>query len=161
MKLKFFSTADWHYMKERQSDFWKSAEYFYREAKKEKPDLIVIAGDLSDRAVYNTGSSGFDIFIGYLKSLLEIAPIVAVYGTPTHDVPGSLEVFENISAKHSFTILRPGNPYFLSSENKVNLTSRLNGNEDKLIILGIPEPNKNWLLANNEGLSSEEATEGS
>ena len=159
MKLKMFSTADWHYSKERQKDFWKSAEFFYTQAKKENPDLIVIAGDLSDRAVYNTRSAGFDQFIDYIKSLLDISPIAAVYGTPTHDVPGSLEVFERIKAKNSFTILRPGNAYFFSSENKINLNPKLNGDEDRLIILGVPEPGKNWLLANNEGLSSEEATE--
>ena len=153
MKVKIFSTADWHSV--NQDDFWKSANHFYEKAKEERPDLIAIAADIWDRAVYNSKSSGFDLVTDFVRDLLDIAPIVTVYGTPTHDIPGSLDVFEKMKARHSFTILRPGVPYFLGTDNRV---SEGYGSA-KLLLLGIPEPNKNWILANNENLGSGGATE--
>jgi DNA repair exonuclease SbcCD nuclease subunit/DNA repair exonuclease SbcCD ATPase subunit len=157
--LKTLSTADLHFPtdKDKQKDFWISADFFLEKAKEIKPDVILISGDLSDRVTLNSDNSGYTRFSDWIESLLNISPIAAIYGTPTHDNSGSLRNFEKIKAKHDFVIIQPGIRYFLNFEQKIKPQKDLN-NGDKALILGIPEPNKSWLLSNNENLSSEEAT---
>ena len=91
--MKFFHTADWHlgklvqgvYMTEDQSYV---LEAFIQDVKEEKPDAIVIAGDLYDRAVPPT--EAVHLLDHTLKTLvmdLEI-PVLAIAGN--HDSPSRL-----------------------------------------------------------------------
>ncbi|TLS36758.1 exonuclease SbcCD subunit D [Pseudalkalibacillus caeni] len=91
--MKFFHTADWHlgklvqgvYMTEDQREILKQ---FIEAIKEEKPDAVVIAGDLYDRAVPPTEA------VNLLDEVLETivlklnTPVLAVAGN--HDSPGRL-----------------------------------------------------------------------
>jgi len=142
--LKIFHTGDGHFSPkvEDQNLFFKSADFFFEKVQEEEPDLIVIAGDLFDRAVNDTTGSGFPDLVAWISGLMEYAPVVTVTGTPTHDIAGCYEVFKFIDVSHRFYLLDPGIPYFLNG----NLLSMIKDDGDSLLILGLPEPSKEHFL---------------
>ncbi len=91
--MKFFHTADWHlgklvhgvYMTEDQRHVLKQ---FVQAVKDEKPDAVIIAGDLYDRAVPPTDA--VDLLDDLLSQLvLDLGtPVLAISGN--HDSPGRL-----------------------------------------------------------------------
>lgn len=142
--IKIFSTADWHFHSSNEKDFFISFNYFLAKAQEERPDLISIAGDIFDRPVLNSSDAAFDRFLMAIKRLLEVAPVVTVYGTPTHDVPGSLKVLEEIKGIHSFRVLQPSTPYFLTMSGGVTSEPEF-AKDQRLLILGIPEVSEEWI----------------
>jgi exonuclease SbcC len=132
-KIRIVHTADIHFSRETKSKVFESLEVIA----KEEADLMVIAGDFWDQAVRNTKSSGFPELIKMVKRLLDKFPIVAVQGTSSHDIEGSYEVLEGIAGKHWFTLLRPGNRYYLTASGMV---TNLDVEDNKLLIMGMPEP---------------------
>ena len=129
-KIKIFSTADWHFCENNLQQFLKSIQFFIERAETERPDYITIAGDIFDRPIFNTAAAGFTIFIQKIRELLNIAPIITIYGTKTHDIPGSLRILREITAKHKFYILNPGIPLVF----------------DNILFIGIPEISKEWIF---------------
>lgn len=92
--MKIFHTADWHlgklvqgvYMTEDQEFV---LEQFIREAEAERPDAVIIAGDLYDRAVPPTEAVQLlDKVLAELVLRLQI-PVLAVSGN--HDSPSRLD----------------------------------------------------------------------
>lgn len=91
--MKIFHTADWHlgklvqgvYMTEDQRYILQA---FIEDIKKEQPDVVIIAGDLYDRAIPPTEA------VGLLNDVLQEividlkTPVVAIAGN--HDSPGRL-----------------------------------------------------------------------
>ena len=105
--MKFFHTADWHlgklvqgvYMTEEQRFILNQ---FIAAIKKEKPDAIVIAGDLYDRAVPPTDA------VALLDEVLEKIvmdmkiPVIAIAGN--HDSPGRLHFGSSLMQKNGYFI---------------------------------------------------------
>lgn len=93
MNLKFFHTADWHLGKLVQGIYMTEGQryvlnQFVEVVKKEKPDAVVIAGDLYDRAVPPTEAIALlDEVLGKITMELGI-PVLAIGGN--HDSPGRL-----------------------------------------------------------------------
>lgn len=97
--MKFFHTSDWHlgklvqgiYMTDDQEYIFKS---FIKAIEEEKPDAVVIAGDLYDRAVPPTEA------VKLLNEVLETivldykTPVLAIAGN--HDSPSRLQFASNI-----------------------------------------------------------------
>ena len=142
--IKAIATADLHYTPKFAAEFWKSAHAFRDAIIDEKPDLITISGDIFHHSIHNSDTAGFTDLLDYVQDLLDYAPIFVVSGTPTHDVPGSLLVFTELRAAHEFTILQPG-----------SLFRGTTPNGDEYIVAGLPEPNKSWLLGNNDFTGAE------
>jgi len=138
--IKIFHTGDGHFSRENQEPFFKSADFLLERAEKEEPDLIVIAGDLFDRAVNDTAGSGFPDLVSWMSQLMEIAPVVAVTGTPTHDIAGCYDVFNFVDTSLNFKLLEAGKPCFLENYG----LSEISNDHTKLLILGLPEPSKEW-----------------
>ena len=82
-----------------------------------------------------------------------------IYGTPSHDTEGSLEVFESIKARHQVTILRPGIAYGLGDFRIYELAKSGENGRARALLFGVPEPNKKWLLANAGAIGKGEADE--
>jgi DNA repair exonuclease SbcCD nuclease subunit/DNA repair exonuclease SbcCD ATPase subunit len=139
--MKIFCTADWHI--DNNKDFFKSLDFFVKCVEEQKPDLVTIAGDLFDKAQLNTDSSGFVEVQSYMLRILNVCPVMAIYGTPSHDVAGSLSVFEKMRGKNSFIILDPGVWYSVGS----------------VLVTGIPEINKSFMLSENDDSSIDDLLE--
>ncbi|WP_407269887.1 exonuclease SbcCD subunit D [Radiobacillus sp. PE A8.2] len=106
--MKIFHTADWHlgklvqgvYMTEDQRYI---LEQFIEAIKSEQPDVVIIAGDLYDRAVPPT--EAVNLLNEVLEKIvldLEI-PVVAVAGN--HDSPGRLHFGSSILKKNGLHIV--------------------------------------------------------
>lgn len=120
-------------------------------AREQRPDLYVISGDISDTVLRNTQGSRFPETVELIRSLADVAPVVMIYGTPTHDAAGSLDVFEKLDSKFGITVLRPGVAYFFGREAgdasaRTVRTYPITG-RDQALILGVPEPSKKHLMA--------------
>ena len=106
--MKFFHTADWHlgklvqgvYMTEEQRFV---LEQFIEAVKEEKPDAVIIAGDLYDRAVPPTDA------VNLLDDVLEAlvmklkTPVIAVSGN--HDSPGRLNFGSRMMKSNGYHIV--------------------------------------------------------
>jgi DNA repair exonuclease SbcCD ATPase subunit/predicted MPP superfamily phosphohydrolase len=141
--MKIAHISDLHGSKEHLKEYVTSMDEFNAANAADPPDLITISGDTYDASMLNTESSGFDIVNGEIQKSGNIAPVVMVEGTPSHDVDGSLDVFKRMESKYGITVLEPGIPYFLAN---CRVSTSPDGAE--LLILGIPEPRKKYLLAN-------------
>lgn len=106
-KLKFFHTADWHLGKLVQGIYMTDGQryvldQFVEAIKKEKPNAVVIAGDLYDRAVPPTEA------IALLDEVLEKitmelgVPVLAIGGN--HDSPGRLHFGSGLMRANGYHI---------------------------------------------------------
>ncbi|GAA0593567.1 exonuclease SbcCD subunit D [Virgibacillus siamensis] len=106
--MKFFHTADWHLGKLVQGVYMTDdqryvLEQFLDAVKKEKPDAVIIAGDLYDRAVPPTEA------VHLLDEVLETivlklnTPVLAVAGN--HDSPSRLNFGSRIMKQNGFHIV--------------------------------------------------------
>lgn len=145
--MKIIHTADLHACKEHEAEAIRSLGEIEQYQIDNPVDLVVFAGDTWDATMQNTAQSGFDRFLGHLSSISSHSPVVMVEGTPSHDVDGSLDVIKRLQSTKGITVLEPGVPYFLNA-GKVMKKDNLAGIRPALLILGIPEPRKKYLLAN-------------
>jgi len=157
--MRIASTGDLHFHRDHYDETAASLRTIAAEHKRNPFDLIAIAGDIWDGPVQNTAGARFADFLALIAELADVAPVVMIYGTPTHDTEGSLEVFEQIQAAHQIVILRPGRAYALGSANAdiYDLSAEVPRDPLKLLLFGVPEPNKKWLLANQTATGKDEA----
>jgi exonuclease SbcD len=92
-KLKIFHTADWHLGKLIQNVYMTEDQayiinQFLQQVEQEKPDVIIIAGDLYDRMIPPTEAVELlDRTLAHIVLKLQI-PVLAIAGN--HDSPGRL-----------------------------------------------------------------------
>ena len=141
--MRIAHVADLHCCKEHQKEALESLDEICQSLATNPVDLIAVAGDTWDASMLNTEASGFNDFVGRIQNLATFAPVVMIYGTPSHDTDGSLEVFRKIKAKNTITILEAAKPYFLENGKVVETST-----DPEALIFGIPEPRKKYLLAN-------------
>ena len=105
--MKFFHTADWHLGKLVQGVYMTEGQrhvldQFMEAIKEEKPDAVVIAGDLYDRAVPPTEAVALlDEVLE--KIILELkVPILAIGGN--HDSPGRLHFGSGLMRENGYFI---------------------------------------------------------
>lgn len=144
--MKIAHISDLHCNRENAEAALKSLTEFHAHISSKPVDIVAISGDIWDASMLNTEASGFDRFVEAIQRIADIAPVVMVYGTPSHDTDGSLEVFKRVQSRRGITVLEPGTPYFLDV-GIVRNKSTLAGSPGSLLILGIPEPRKKYLLA--------------
>lgn len=145
--IKVAHIADLHCCKEHQEEALKSLHFLAQSIKKSPVDLVAIAGDTWDASMLNTEASGFNGFVDAIRDIADEAPVAMIYGTPSHDTDGSLEVFRKINCRHSITVLEPAQSYLLLNEGVVLDDGKAHPGA-KAVILGVPEPRKKYLLAN-------------
>jgi len=150
--MKIIHSGDIHFNEQNKDLALKSIKTMIETACHEGVELFALAGDLFDCIIYN--NTALDELTEAIQEMLEIAPIVAVKGTLTHDVGDCYNIFRRIKAKYNFTILDPGNPYFLENKS-VKLGEYRN---PELLILGCSEPCKYWFLSDKR-MGREEANQ--
>lgn len=90
--MKIIHTADLHFTNKPQllADITKCADFLISVADQDKPDVIVIAGDLYDEGV-QLGSPASLEAIDFIYQCGMIAPVLVIRGTTSHDAEGSIE----------------------------------------------------------------------
>lgn len=91
--MTFFHVADVHASKDRKQVVSQILDKLLENAKKYKPNYIIFSGDFWDCTITNTEASGFSSIIVKMRELSFYSKIVMIYGTPSHEPAGSLEVF--------------------------------------------------------------------
>jgi exonuclease SbcC len=155
--MKLAHIADLHCSKEHAEEALTSLRFFAEHIKTSPVDLVCIAGDVWDASILNTEASGYNRFTDAIREIADLAPAAMIYGTPSHDTDGSLEVFRKIACNYGITILEPGQAYFLhhgvldpEDEEYIHfITGKNDPAEGKpdAVLFGIPEPRKKYLLA--------------
>ncbi len=145
-RLKIAHSADFHFDREHQEPSLASLQAFLAFGRQRRVDLWVLAGDLFNRAVQNTGSSGFPRLVRVLRQMMDVAPIVAVRGTPTHDLPGCYESLQLVRGAHGLTLLDSADSlaWLTGAGELLGAPRGADGDgrpEDaRLLVLGCPEP---------------------
>lgn len=145
--ISFIQSSDWHYDKETQDHVAKSLDVLLVAGSEKLIDFWAFPGDLANRAIAASDAGGLNRLKDYIQRMLDIAPIVAVEGTMTHDHPGFYRVFEDMVGKGGarFFLVTPEHPCFLDAKE---------GTLGRCMILGCPEPRRSELLAGHEGSRS-------
>jgi len=101
MDTKILHCADLHFDDEpgRLQNTIECCDQVIATAQVEIPDLIAIAGDIYERGLI-IGSPGTLAAIDLVCRCGDIAPVVIVSGTPTHDTSNSTEVFKKLRTKY-------------------------------------------------------------
>ena len=141
--MKFLHTADIHAKKSRAKDVVKLIDIMLQDVEEKKIDAVLFAGDFWDCAVVNNAS--FAEINAKMTQLIQTVPVYMIYGTPSHEVAGSLEVFKQLGANVADT------PTVWS----VCDTRAMTPNDDKVDVIAIPEPRKSLLLGNTAEETSE------
>lgn len=149
--MRFLHAADIHFDQPNKDAALMSLREILRVGRERMVDFWAIAGDLFNRGVANTDASGFPELVSMIREMLDIAPIVAVEGTRTsHDLPGCYAVLTQLRARNDFILLDPGETVTLDWGGD-------DYNEDrKVFVMGCPEPTREWIVAQAEGLSAEQ-----
>lgn len=98
--MRFFHLSDLHIgLKLKNRDLKEDQEYILREitdiARERKPDAVVIAGDIYDRAVPSAEAVGvFDAFLTGLREAVPGAEILVISGN--HDSPLRVNCFRSL-----------------------------------------------------------------
>lgn len=148
--IKYLEVADFHFSKRWAETSISAAQKVAEAAKKQNVDFIAIVGDFFDSPIYASDKGGMQIAKRIVKSWLDVCPVVAVEGTPSHDAPGCYGLFEDMGLR----LLKPGNVYGYGSGAVIQLGDDARG--VKCILFGVPELNKNTIQA-QLSLSGEEA----
>jgi DNA repair exonuclease SbcCD ATPase subunit len=169
--MKIINTADIHTPDKRRLPEWyekamASLTTLAETVERERPTLVTIAGDLHHGGIQNTSAAGFPAFESIIQRILRVCPIAAVSGTQSHDPPGAYEALTKLKAAHSFILLDPSDmspPVAWIREDgkiEVEIYSEQNPVSDvhtaKLMIMGLPEPTRDWLLAGENGVKPEQ-----
>lgn len=112
----------------RGSDILRCLDFLVDVAVKEKPDLIVISGDVfnqarlwSDRALPEVGYS-----ILFFKRLGAVAPVCVLKGTPNHDGSGQFQVLCEVFADAAYGVHildRPSVTVIETKSGKINVAA--------------------------------------
>jgi exonuclease SbcC len=150
--MKIAHLSDLHCCREHAEEALASLRFFTEQIKTSPVELVTISGDVWDASMLNTEASGFNRFTDAIRNIADIAPVAMVYGTPSHDTDGSLEIFRKLATRYGITILEPGQVYFLGNGFITNDEEAAQKSIEcleppKAILFGIPEPRKKYLLA--------------
>ena len=151
-RLRILHSADFHFDREHQEPSLASLRAFLAFGREHGVDLWVLAGDLFNRAVQNTRNSGFPRLVRLLREMMDLAPLVAVRGTPTHDLPGCYEALQEMRGRHGLTLLdSAGRLAFLGADGGLVTAPRgadADGRPEgaRLLVLGCPEPSPEGAL---------------
>lgn len=152
--MTFIHIADLHANKSRLQQCLDVLDKIYNFilAQEEKPYLL-IAGDFWDSAIQNTDSSGFTEYELYMQKIINVTKVYMIYGTPSHENSGSLEVFKLLGAKVYDTntfedfgdfeivaIPEPRRTKFITSSTEQ--TNKLINNDNENFILNLPKKSK-------------------
>lgn len=98
--MKIVHTGDVHFQNSSLlEEIKKCAVKIVETAQKEKPDLVVIAGDLFDHGV-QLGSPASIEAVKFIQALGNVSPVIIIRGTTTHDAEKAIEIMKEVKANN-------------------------------------------------------------
>ena len=95
--MQFIHIGDLHCNKERLPYCLKSLEIVRDKIKSEKDKpILLIAGDTWDSVI--TNGTIFYKYVSAIKDLINLTDVYIIYGTSSHDIEGSLDIFKELGA---------------------------------------------------------------
>lgn len=146
--MRCISVPDFHYSPKWGDVSLKIARKVAKAAKDSHADLIVLPGDLYDAPIMVTDKGGINQLRKIIKMWLDICPVVAIEGTPSHDGPGCYGPLEDMG----LVLLKPGHTYGLYGKQVHEVDNEC----PSLLLFGIPELDKHTIQARLE-LPAEQA----
>jgi Icc-related predicted phosphoesterase len=141
--MKVFHSADWHYNDRDHDEIEKCVAAGIARAREEKPDLVVIAGDITDSQNLKLDSRSAKTICRQVSELADIAPVVTILGTPSHDGK-SAEILRFVRGKHQIHVSERPEQLFLQGS---RLTDCPGPDEVEAVITQIPTPTKQFFQA--------------
>ena len=92
--MKVLHTADWHFREKDHDEITKCVGFVLDYARRQKPDLICISGDITDSRQLNLDSRSSRTILYIISCMLDYAPVAIVIGTPSHDGNAALALRE-------------------------------------------------------------------
>lgn len=161
MAIKILHTGDWHLgsfpgpekngENVRFMDIRKCLETLAKEAQENKPDIIVIAGDVfhQARTWSDRGLTEVQAAVKYIRALETVCPVVVMRGTPNHDGESHFKMLE--------TAFEGDRDVHIVMEPK--LLKLFTGRCGWVQIACVPGFDRGYYRAKNPGLSKEEENE--
>lgn len=134
----------------------KSNEFRFQYIKDNNIDLMIHSGDLFDGRVY--ADEEYRLIINEFSKIAEYCPIFIIYGTPSHDYKGSLDILEKLNTKYNIVIGKQDTIYLYNHKNILPVS----GTDlvPELILYSLPYPTKTrWLSGEELKLSLKEQEE--
>ena len=92
--MKVIHTADWHFREKDYDEIYKCVMYVLTYIVFNKPDLVVISGDITDSKNLSFDSRSARSILHIISDMLDTAPVAIVIGTPSHDGKSALALRE-------------------------------------------------------------------
>ncbi len=135
-KLKVLHTGDIHARDRDIDEVEKCTGKLVAEARSERPDLIVIAGDVFDSNDVKVDSNAARLIVRVVSELADVAPVAVIIGTPTHDGETSL-ILSYVRGGHGIWVADSIQQVFLSGEEIVPECA-----DPRAVISLVPQPSK-------------------
>lgn len=156
--LKYLEAPDLHFDPQWADVTEQVARRIAEAANEYGVDFIAAPGDITNRALMASEQGGINRLRKIIKIITNTAPVCAVYGTPSHEPPGSLEHLRDVG----LVILEPGKIYgyrkgkFVNQQRYNDIFLLAADEPVDAILFGVPELSKKTITA-QLGLSAEEA----
>jgi DNA repair exonuclease SbcCD nuclease subunit len=89
--MKIYHISDLHWSTQQLLKCLESSKQIESIAKENKPDLILVTGDLQNNILTVEEETAYAPMMQHIQTLANIAPVVIIYGNDNHDAPKSLE----------------------------------------------------------------------
>lgn len=104
MEFKFAHIADIHARESNWDEISECLTCVQRVCREQKIQFTIIAGDLWDHKLW-AHSESFRGTVDWVVRMATYGPVYILYGTPSHDVPGSHEIFKHVEAANPINVL--------------------------------------------------------
>lgn len=104
MKFKFAHIADVHAKDSDWPEIRQCLDNTLSICREQGINFTVLAGDLWDCKLWSHSES-FRGTVAWVVRMAELGPVYLIYGTPSHDVPGSYAVLQHIKSKYPIHVI--------------------------------------------------------
>jgi len=143
--MKVFHTADWHFREKDHDEIYKCVRFIADKAVEENPDLICISGDMTDSRLLNLDSRSARSIFSIVQSMLDVAPVAIIIGTPSHDGKAALALR---ACRGEYPILVSDMPGQHGYNKLKNVWCEIVGQGERVdfIVSQIPQPTKQFFI---------------
>jgi len=146
--IKVLHTADWHYQDRDHDEIMKCVDFMIEFARKERPDVIIISGDITHSQNLKLDSMSARTICRQISELSDIAPVAIIIGTPSHDGK-SAEILRFVRGKYQIHVSEKPEQLYLAGGHLYTDSSGLQSETVEAIITQIPTPTKQFFQAEN------------